>query len=65
MGREGEPALSGRVVLSIPLEGGMNEVRGRTMNNEVGQQGSEEQGEIKAKEQDTQLSTDARNSGRS
>lgn len=43
----------------------MNEVRGRTMNNEVCQQGSEEKGEIKDKEQDTQLSTDARNSGRS
>lgn len=43
----------------------MNEVRGRTMYNEVCQQGSEEQDEIKAKEQDTQLSTDARKSGRS
>lgn len=36
--------------------GGMDEVRNRTMNNEVCKQGNKE---IKTKEQDTQFSTDA------
>lgn len=39
----------GKAVLSITF-GGMNKVRTRTMNSEVGKQGGEEQGGVEAKE---------------
>lgn len=54
-GGVGSPGLSGQVAL-IVTSGGMDEVKNRTMDNEVWKQGSEELDGIKAKEQ-TQSST--------
>lgn len=50
-------------MLSV-ISGGLDEVRNRTVNNGVWKQVSEEEDGIKAKEQDTQCSTDAMSSRR-
>lgn len=58
----GSPSLSGRVALSL-TSGESDEDRNRRMNNEVCKRGEEQDG-IQVEEQDTQFSTDVKNSRR-